>query len=316
MGAPKHSAVDKAAILLLGMGHELAAEIMKHLSPEELKRVGNAMHRLGVLEREVFEKVLREFTNSLQTARHTKVSMTPEFAKMFPGLEEARLQSADLVDGETLAKILEREHPQTIALVLAHLSPEKGAAMLKALPHDQHAALLMRLATLESVSREELEALDQHLEEEISRMNHYGKKKVGGVEKVASILNAIDRTKESAILAQIAERHPTLSDDIKSHMFVFDDLARLDARAIQELIKAVPQKLWTLALRGANEAIQKLVFENMSKRGADMLREDMAAMGKVKLSDALAAQGEILAMAKKLDADGKISLAAGTDEYV
>lgn len=316
MGAHKYSGIDKAAILLMGLGHELAAEIVKHFTPDEVKRIGAAMQRLRAVDQDTYEAILKEFSASLQKPRPRTVGMTPEFAKIFPGVNGTHLEAVELVDGETLAKIISREHPQTIALVLAHLDPQKCAETLKALPQPMHADLLMRVANLESVSPEEIEALDQHLREEIASLNRFGKKKVGGVEKVASILNAVDRATESAILSQIAERHPDLSSDIKNRMFVFDDLARIEPRAMQELIKAVPQKLWTLALRTASDGVKNLVFQNMSQRGAQMLREDMEAMGKVKVADVTTAQRDILAAAKKLEADGKITLTVGLDEYV
>ncbi len=332
MGAPKYSGADKAAILLMGLGEDLAAEIFKHMSEHEIRRVASAMQRLKEIDPNSFQQVLVEFQQNLKKAPRTQLQDGPEFlrhaiARALPGEKgkalademaqgDVRLTAVDLVDAETLAALIAKEHPQTIAIVLAHLDAKKCGETLRHLPVEDKTSLIMRIANLQSISRDYIEELDQHLRQEIAHLGSRGKKKIGGINKVAAILNVIDRTSEQSILAKINELDPSLGEQIRAQMFVFDDLIHLTDRDLQTLIKSVPQEKWLLALRTASDAIKTHVFKNMSERAAKMLQEDMAAMTRAKVTDVEAAQGEILNRAKKLEDEGKISLARNKDDYV
>lgn len=331
MGAPKYSGADKAAILLMGLGEELAAEIFKHMPDEEVRRVAVAIQRLKQVDPNVFEQVLAEFSHNLEKATPHSTDGTAflrdAIGRALPGergqnlvkemaQREVRLTAVDLVDAETLATLIAKEQPQTIAIVLAHLDAKKCSETLQHLPTEDKTGLIMRIAHLQSVTREYVQELDQHLREEIANMGSIGKKKIGGVNKVAAILNVIDRGSEQSILAKINERDPSLGEQIRAQMFVFNDLTHLSDRDMQTLIKAIPQEKWLLALRNATDTVKSHVFKNMSERAAKMLQEDIAAMPKAKLSDVEAAQGEVLQRAKRLEDEGKISLARNKDEYV
>lgn len=331
MGVPKYSGADKAAIFLMGLGEDLAAQIFKHMSDEEIRLVTASMVRLKQIDHAAFEQVVAEFNNNLgKTTAHTKGSATflkDAIHRAIPGERgkilaeelahnEIRLTSVDLVDAETLAAIIAKEEPQTIAVVLAHLDAKKCSETLQHLPVEDKTDLIMRIAHLQSVTKDYIEELDQHLRDEIANAKSFAKKKIGGINKVAAILNVIDRNSEQNILAKINERDPSLGEQIRAQMFVFSDLARLRDRDMQTLIKAAPQEKWLLALRNATDGVKQHVFRNMSERAAKMLQEDMATMAKVKLSDVEAAQMEILNRAKILEDEGKISLARNNDEYV
>lgn len=331
MGAPKYSGADKAAILLMALGEDIAAEIFKHMSEEEIRRVASAMQRLKQVDQVAFEQVLAEFSRNLEKTTPYPADGTAflrdAISRAIPGergqhlanamaQNDVRLTAVDLVDAETLAAIIAKEQPQTIAIVLAHLDAQKCSETLQHLPVEDKTGLIMRIAHLQSVTREYVQELDEHLREEIANMRSIGKKKIGGINKVAAILNVIDRNSEQNILSKINERDPSLGEQIRAQMFVFSDLAHLSDRDMQTLIKSVPQEKWLLALRNATDTVKAHVFKNMSERAAKMLQEDMAAMAKAKLSDVEAAQTEILNRAKKLEDEGKISLARNKDEYV
>lgn len=327
MATNKYTGAQKAAILMLSFGEEISAEIFKHMSEFEIKRIGSAMSRLGRLEQDIVDEVMMEFYDILQQNRKFFYGGN-EFTKKVIGsafkggnadeiIEQlslgssANLDSLELIDPRTLATFIRNEHPQTIALILAHLDPKKCGETLKLLPESLHTEILIRIANLDAVAPEIIDEIDDVLRNEIQAMGSISTQKIGGVEPLAEMLNLIDKATEEQILDNLEERDPELAEQIRQLMFVFDDLVKIDDRGIQELVKGVQNERWKVALKTASEAVRDLIFRNMSERAAAMLREDMEAMPAVKLSDVESAQFEIVQVARKLEEEGKIIIATG-----
>lgn len=329
MATNKYSGAQKAAILLLSFGEEIAAEIFKNMTEFEIKRIGSAMSRLGRLEQEVVDEVMIEFYGILQQNRKFFYGGNDYTMKVigtaFKGgdAEElidqlqlgsaANLDALELIDPRTLATFVRNEHPQTIALILAHLDPKKCGETLKMLPEGLHTEILLRIANLDSVAPEIIDEIDDVLRNEIQAMGSIHTQKIGGVEPIAEMLNLIDKATEEQILDNLEERDPDLAEQVRQLMFTFDDLVKIDDRGIQELVKGVKTDDWKIALKTASEAVRELIFKNMSERAAKMLKEDMEAMSAVKLSDVETKQYEIVQVARKLEEEGKIIIASGGD---
>ncbi len=327
MATNKYSGAQKAAILLLSFGEEIASEIFKSMTEFEIKRIGSAMSRLGRLEQSIIDEVMLEFYGILQQNKkffHGGNDFTMKvIASAFKGGEAdelieqlslgstANLDALELVDPRTLTNFIRNEHPQTIALILAHLDAQKCGEVLKLLPEALHTEIILRISNLDTVAPEIIDDIDDVLRNEIQALGSISSQKLGGVEPIAEMLNLIDKATEEQILDNLEERDPDLAEQIRQLMFVFDDLAKIDDRGIQELIKNVKAEQWLTALKTASEAVADLVYKNMSERASKMLKEDMEAMSAVKLSDVEAMQYEIVQIARKLAEDGKIVIAQG-----
>lgn len=315
------SSTEKAAILLISLGEEVAAEVFRKLSPNEVRRIGSALGRLNAVDQATIDIVVHEFLGLLQTKKPTRTTDGVAFAQRaiqlaFKNEEGSKLSEAiakshvtlraiERVDAETLARVLRQEHPQSIALVLAHCKPEQGAKLISFLPESLRSDLLLRVAQMGPVDPDVILELDAHLSREIERVGIQQGLKVGGPKQVASILNYLDQ-EGKRILEGLEEKQAELADNIRSLMFTFEDLSLLDDRALQELIKLVPRGTLTLALRGVSEELSVLFYRNMSKRSAETMQEDLAAMGQQKREDVLKAQREVLDCVKKLEEQGKI----------
>lgn len=332
MSTNKYSGAQKAAILLLSFGEELSAEIFKHMTEFEIKRIGSAMSRLSRVDQEVVDEVTVEFYELLQ--KNTKFFYGGnDFTKNVIGSafkggdadeiidslslgSSANLDALELIDARSLANFVRAEHPQTIALIMAHLDPKKMGEVLRQIPEALHTEVLLRIANLEAVAPEIIDEIDDVLRSEIQALGSIGSTKLGGPEPIAEMLNLIDKATEEQILDGLEERDPDLSEQIRQLMFVFDDLSKVDDRGIQELIKNVSNDKWKIALKTAGEAVSQLIFKNMSDRAATMLKEDMEAMAAVKLSDVEACQAEIVQIARKLEEEGKIIIQSGDSAFV
>lgn len=329
MANQKYTGAQKAAILLLSFGEEISAEIFKNMTEFEIKRIGAAMSRLGRLENDVVETVMGEFYGVLQQNQKFFYGGNDFTKKLigtaFKGTDgdelinqlalgsSSNLDSLELIDARTLSNFIRNEHPQTIALILAHLDSRKCGDTLKLLPESMRTEILIRIANLDAVAPEIIDEIDDVLRAEIQAMGSISTQKIGGVEPIAEMLNLIDGASEEQILDGLEERDPELAERIRQLMFTFDDLVKIDDRGIQEIVKAVQNDKWKIALKTASEAVRELVFKNMSERAAKMLREDMEAMAAVKLSDVEAIQYEIVQVARKLEEEGKIVIAMGGD---
>jgi flagellar motor switch protein FliG len=221
------------------------------------------------------------------------------------------------MDGRTIAELIGGEHPQIIAIVLAHLDSGHAGEVLANLPMQMRSEVVMRIATLDGVQPSALIELDQIMERQVAGAGMRGKTaSLGGVKAAAQILNALDSTKELEVMESIVNADADLGQRIQEQMFVFDDLLRIDDRGMQTLLRDVPGDRLVIALKGADSTIREKIFANMSKRAADMMREDLEVKGPVRLSEVDAAQKEILAAARTLAEQGQINLGGGSDEYV
>ncbi len=320
--ATKFSGPQKAAILLLAFGEEISAEIFKQMTEFEIKRIGSAMSRLGRIDNEIIDEVMEEFYVVLQSNKKfffggndfTKKLIESAFkdseaAEMVEELSlesAATLESLELIDPKTLANFLRSEHPQTIALILAHLEPKKFGETLKLLPDSLHTELILRIANLEAVSPDIIDEIDDVLRNEIQRMGNVTSQQIGGVEPVVEMLNLMDKATEENILDRLEERDPDLSEQIRKLMFVFDDLVKIDDRGVQAILRDVKPDQLKLALKTSGEAVRDLIFRNMSQRASETLREEMENAAPAKLSDVEAAQFQIVQVARRLNEEGKI----------
>ncbi|KRA30139.1 flagellar motor switch protein FliG [Rhodanobacter sp. Root627] len=330
----KISGAQRAAILLLTLGEEDAAEVLKHLSARDVQAVGSAMAALSGVSREQVEVVLNKLDADMgqQTSlgvgteeyiRKILVNALGEnkagglIDRILLGRSSKGLESLKWMESRAIAEMINQEHPQIIALVLAHLEPDQAAEVLGYLPERVRSDAVMRIATLDGVQPHALNELDEIMERQFSGTTKKLKSaNVGGLKAAADILNAMDASRETELMGAIRTHDEALSGRIEDLMFVFEDLAELDDRGMQTLLREVPSGTLITALKGAEPAIREKIFANMSKRAADMMRDDLEVKGPVRLSDVDAAQKEVLVIARKLSDAGQLNLSSSGDEFV
>jgi flagellar motor switch protein FliG len=324
--------IKKAAILLLTMDDEVTKEIMKDLEEEEIEAIGQEITKLKLIPDHVVSKVQEEFAAKLGKRNRqivggeqrfkmlVKKSFGDEKAETFLGnIETKKGMPGEFLrrcDPKLLANVLRGEHPQTIALVLSTLGPKKAGDAISALPERIQAEVIMRMANLEKVDMIFLSEVEGVIREQLENIGAAEGKQLGGVEVVATILNQMDRTLESELLGKLEESNPDLAEKIRQLMFTFEDLVQLDDKSIQVLLKEISSEDIGLALKGASDAMKNKIYANMSERASAMLKEDLEAMGPVRLSDVEKAQIKIAMIAKKLEGEGKIILSRGSEKFV
>ena len=328
--------VQKAAMLLILLGDQASADIIKHLSEDDIQIVTREIARMKKIQPEQAEAVLEEFFQ-MTTARKYVVTGGMDYAKSVLinafGPETARklmdrlmkamgtdMSSFDAIqkaDPQQLAKFLHSEHPQTIALVLAHLNPSQAAALLTQLPHQQRADLAVRVACLDQISPEVINKIASVIGQKLNALGDFSRESYGGIRAVAEMFNRLDSDNSKEILAQIESQDPTLVETIRHLMFVFDDMLLIGQDGIKEILARVDRKIPMMALKGTSEQIKQHFLQCMSERGAEMMLEDMDAMGPVKIKDVEVAQQEIIAIVRKLETEGVVNL-RGTvgEQYV
>lgn len=323
---------EKAAILINYLGVEAAKILFKNVEETDLKKLISTMNKFRIVPIEVTKQVLEEFYQLVSESEDyifsEKVSSRQTIVDAL-GEDKARglighldstsrnsrsLESLELVDAKSLVNFLINEHPQTIAVILAHLELEKRGEVLKRLPESLQGEVVLRLANLDHVSPELLAEVDRVLKEELSALGTVDSSHLGGVQVVAEMLNMMDKNTEKSIMSVIESRDNQMADEIRKLMFVFDDIGKIDDKGIQLLLKEVPNDKLLLSLKTANEEIKTKVFGNISKRAAEMLAEDLSSLGPVKVADVEAAQMEIINIARRLEAEGKIMIARGGSE--
>lgn len=327
------SGLRKAAILILTMDDEVTREVMKGLDEEEIEAIGKEISNLKLIPDHVVQKVQEEFLSKISRRSKNVVGGESKFRMLVKNSfdeERAELLLGTLdtkkgVPGEflrrcdprVLANVLREEHPQTIALVLSTLGTKKAGEAITSLPERHQTEVVVRMANLEKVDLNILSEVESVIREQLeSTMGGVEGKQLGGVEVVASILNQMDRTIESELLGKLEETNPDLAERIRQLMFTFEDLANLDDRSIQVLLKEISSEDVGIALKGASDAMKEKIFSNMSERASAMLKEDLEAMGPVRLSDVEKAQVRIAMVAKKLESEGKIFLSRGSEQFV
>lgn len=323
---------DKAGILLNYLGPEAAQLLFKNIEDSDIRKLLGTMAKYRIVPVEITKKVLEEFYEMISESSDyifSEETTSKDVIVEAVGEERARgilghlnmnsplarqLESLELVDAKSLSNFLLNEHPQTIAVILAHLEPEKKGEVLKRLPDALQAEVVLRLSNLDHVAPELIAEVDKVLRQELSNMGTVEQSALGGVQPVAEMLNVMDKNTETSIMSRIEEKDPILAEEIRKLMFVFEDIVKIDDRGIQTLLKEVPNDKLLLALKTANDEIREKIFKNISQRAANLLREDLGNMGPSRLSDVEGAQVEIVNSARRLEAEGKILIARGGAE--
>ena len=319
---------QRIAVLLLAMGDKFTADVFKRMERQEIADISKAIVELPSVPKETVEEVLREFHESLVEGvdmisggsdilkRLLVKNLDPETAKYIMDALNldtgpAPFRELESVSPRLLSQILRNEHPQTLALIMGHLNPDQAANLLTSLPAGVRAEVLMRLARLESVPEDMLMEVDKVLTSQLIAMGGKEGKKVGGVQSVAEILNAVDRATEEEVLSEIEEDSAQMAEDIRNLMFVFEDCKKIDDRGAREMLKEISNEDLTLALRGASDELKEKFFRNMSERAGNMIREELEYMGPTKLSDVEAAQQNIVKIVRRLEAENKLVVSRG-----
>jgi flagellar motor switch protein FliG len=321
------SGQEKAAILLSALGPTTTKLIFKYMKDNDVKRMISSMSSISKSPIWMVKRVLEEFYSSINEDADLLFSENKgrEFILGTLGEERAKqllgqivdvgsnntLESLELVDTRTLANFLVNEHPQTIALICAHLPVEKKVDVLRKLPEGLQAEVVLRVANLDFVSPELIAQLDDVLKTELSTLGSIDTQQLGGIEPIADMLNLMDKSSEKNIMARVEEKDPELAEEIRKLMFVFEDVIYVDDRGIQELLKIVDNTKLVTALKTAPDDVKTKLFKNMSNRAATLLKEDLDSMGPTKISDVDKAQQEIVQQLKDLESKGKALIARG-----
>jgi flagellar motor switch protein FliG len=323
--------VERAAIFLMALGEQAATEVLKHLGAHEVQRVGSVMANMGGISRDEVATILTEFSASVETQtslggdeylRKVMISALGEekassiMDRMALGGTNKGLEALKWMHPRAVANLVSQEHPQIVAIVLAYLEATQAAAVLAQFPENLRTAVMMRIATLEGVQPSALKELDEILEKRFTGTNSTRTSQLGGARAAANIMNLLDGSQCNAVLDEIAKNDDQLAIKIQDSMFVFANLIEIDDRGMQELLRGISSERLLLALKGADDRMKEKVFKNMSQRAAEMLKDDLAARGPVKLSDVEAAQKELVMVARKLADAGTIVLGGQGEEYV
>jgi flagellar motor switch protein FliG len=326
----------KAAMLLVVLGEQASAEMLHQLSEEDVQKVSREVARITDISTEHAESVLTEF-HHLSTAGDyvarggmefaRKLLMTafsPDVAKRMLdrltkalGADAASFDALQKADPGQLAKFIHNEHPQTIALVLSHLNQTQAAALLTSLPAQMRADVALRMASLDQISPEVIIKIASVIGQKLKTLGEFSRESYGGVRAVAEMLNRLDSTSTREIMTHIEQQDTNIAETIRHLMFVFEDLLLIDPMGLKEILAKVDRKVLTVALKGTSEQLRNQVLGSMSQRGADMLREDMEALGPIKIKEVEAAQQQIIAIVRQLETEGVVSL-KGTvgEQYV
>lgn len=325
--------VQRAAVLLMSLGEQEAAEVLKHMSAKEVQKVGVAMATISGVSWRQANQVMEEFVGEMenQTAlgvgadeyvRKVLVQALGEdkaaslIDRILYGHNTKGLDTLKWMEPRAIAELIRNEHPQIISIVLAHLDSDQAAEVLKSMPERTRSDVLMRIATLDGIPPNALNELNDIMERQFAGSQNVKSSSVGGLKVAADILNQLDMSTEQAVMTAIRAVDADLSNRIQDLMFVFDDLLDLDDRAIQTLLRDVPNDKLGLALRGADPKVREKITRNMSQRAAQILVEDMEARGPVRLADVEAAQKEILGIVRRLADEGSITLGGGSEDFV
>jgi flagellar motor switch protein FliG len=334
----KLQGVEKAAVLLLSLGAEAASDVMRHLDELELRKVSQALARVHTVAREQVDQVHQEFETRLTGQGLALTVDGKQFARTAVskaladqgGMAAPILAELDQVAGgdialnrvlegvppDGLAKLLEVEHPQVAALILAHLTPNQGAEVITLLPETMRGDIVERLARLDTVPTRLAAEVGAILQEQVKDLFRPAGSALGGPKAVAEMLNHADKTTEASVFEEIERNDPELVAKIRGLMFTFEDCMRLDNRSLQTLLKEVAREDLLLALKTANPALCDKIFANVSSRAAEILKEDMSASGPVRLKDVEAAQARVIATLRELEAEGKVVIAGGGKDDV
>lgn len=323
--------LNRAAVLLMAVGAEHAAEVLKLLAPREVQKIGQAMARLKDISREQIERTLDSFRTEAEEQTTLGVGSDEYVRNVLTralgddkasGVIERILQGSDTsgieglkwMDSPSVAELIRNEHPQIIATILVHLDRDQAAEILGLFEDRLRNDVVLRIATLEGIQPTALRELNDVLNKLLSGSSNLKKRPMGGVRTAAEILNFLGSNVEGPVLESIREQDAELAQKILDQMFVFDDLVDLDDRAIQLVLREVQSDALVVALRGANDALKEKIFKNMSERAGEMLKEELESRGPVRLSEVETQQKDILKIVRKLSDEGQLALGGGGEE--
>lgn len=324
---------QRAALLLLSLGEKEAGEVLKFMGAREVQRLGAAMATLGNVTREQADSVLDGFITEVEdqtafgvgTQDYVRKVLSNAFGaakanafvdRILVGQDAKGLDALKWMSSREVAEIIDGEHPQIIAIVIAYLDSEQAAEVVELLPEDQRSEVIMRIARLSDVQQSALAEIESLIANKSADATTSNAAKVGGSKVAANIINSLETARGEAILDSISARNEQLSDSIREMMFVFDTLLKVDDRGMQALLREVSNDLLVVALKGCDPAVRDKILSNMSKRASTLLREDMEARGPIKLSEVEQAQKEIIEIARRLAESGDIALGGGGEKYV
>lgn len=330
----KLTKVDKAAVLLLSLGETDAAQVLRHMGPKEVQRVGVAMAQMRNVHREQVEQVMSEFVEIVGDQTSLGVGSDSYIRKMLTsalgedkanglidrillGGNTSGLDSLKWMEPRAVADVIRYEHPQIQAIVVAYLDPDQAGEVLGHFDHKVRLDIILRVSSLNTVQPAALKELNTILEKQFSGNSNASRTTLGGIKRAADIMNFLDSSVEGQLMDSIREIDDTLSGQIEDLMFVFNNLADVDDRGIQALLREVSSDVLVLALKGSDENVKEKIFKNMSKRASELLRDDLEAKGPVRVSDVETAQKEILTIARRMAEAGEIVLGGkGGEEMI
>ncbi len=326
--------IENAAILLMSLGEEEAAQVFKHLGPKEVQKLGETIAKLKVIPRERVEAVLDRFT-STAAEQHILVPDTDEYVKavlkkalgedkanllidrILQGSDVSGIESLKWMDPGSVAELLRNEHPQIVAAILVHLDHDQSSDVLKSFTERQRNEVLIRIATLDGIQPAALKDLNEVLSKVLAGGDRLKKASLGGVKAAAEIINMMGSSVETSALDYIREADGDLAQRIMDNMFTFEDMNKLDDKGFQSVLKEVQSESLVIALKGATPELREKVFKNMSTRAAESLREDLESRGPVRVSEVEAEQKELLKIVRRLVDEGQIVLASGgADDFL
>ncbi|RKX63074.1 MAG: flagellar motor switch protein FliG [Thermodesulfobacteriota bacterium] len=324
---------QKAAIFLMLMGEEFTSEVYKYLDEEDIKRIGIEMAKIDYIPSEAVKKILEE-ANIEAKEMLGDLSVTPEeflkqsllkaygekgkelYEEIKKEIGPETFKKLRKLDPKTIASFLSNEHPQTVAIILTHLDPDLSGQVLQLLPEKIRGEVLLRIALLNKVDPEIVKEISDALEAELQSVGSVLGKKIGGPEKAAEVLSHAGRELEDELLTEIEDENPALAEEIRRYLFTFEDFLKVDDFSIQTLLREISTDDLKLALKGASPEVKEKFFRNMSKRAADLLKEELELMPPVRITEVEKAQQNIIKTAKKLEQEGKIVLTRGEEEFV
>ncbi len=323
--------LENAAILLMSLGEEEAAEVFKHLAPKEVQRLGETIARMRAVTRERVEGVMDAF-EKVAANESMLVADSNEYVKsvlrkalgedkanllidrILQGSDVTGIESLKWMDPQSVAELLRNEHPQIVAAILVHLEFDQAAEVLKLFTERQRNEVMVRIATLDGIQPTALRDLNEVMSKVLAGGDRSKKSSLGGVKTAAEILNMLGSAVETSVLDFVREADNDLAQKIMDNMFTFDDVEKIDDKGIQSLMKEVQSESLVIALKGATPALREKIFKNMSTRAAETLREDLDSRGPVRLSEVESEQKEMLKIVRRLVDEGQIVLAGGGDE--
>lgn len=333
MGTEEYNGIQKAAILLIALGPEKSASIFKHLKEDEIEELTLEIANTRSVSPQTKESVLNEFYQvclAQQYIAEGGIGYAKELldkalgsdkaqeviTKLTASLQVRPFEFVRKTDPSQVLNFIQDEHPQTIAMILSYLSPAQSAMILGALTPEKQADVAKRITKMDRTSPDVIKEVERVLERKLSSLINQDYTIVGGVDAIVGILNTVDRGTEKHIMESLEIEEPELADEIRKKMFVFEDILLLDDRAIQRVLRDVDNNDLAVALKGANEEVQNVIFKNLSKRLAAMIREDMEFMGPVRMKDVEEAQQKIVGIIRKLEDSAEIVISRGGGDEI